>query len=124
MEIRKNNFTKMTNVYSVFIICSQYIAVTLMWEIMDDVLFCFHIILRMMISAMIFLIVVIVSNYSMMFFICYGLNTYGPWLQKYHNVDLWCYRVIVSTSSYFCSPYFVALFSWETVLHCLNTPIV
>lgn len=51
---------------------------------------------RMMIAALVFLILVICTNYSMICFICHGLYVYGPWLRKFHNVDLWLLRVLVS----------------------------
>lgn len=50
----------------------------------------------MMIPALVFLILVICTNYSMMFFICHGLHIYGAWLHKYHNAELWLLRVLVS----------------------------
>lgn len=46
--------------------------------------------------ALIFLIVVISTNYSMIFFTCHGLHVYGAWLKKYHKADLWLLRVLVS----------------------------
>lgn len=51
---------------------------------------------RMMIPALVFLILVICTNYSMMFFICHGLHIYGAWLHKYKNAELWLLRVLVS----------------------------
>lgn len=52
-----------------------------------------------MIGALVFLILVISTNYSMIFFICHGLHIYGAWLNKYHKVDLWLLRVLVSITS-------------------------
>lgn len=51
-----------------------------------------------MIPALVFLILVICTNYSMMFFICHGLHIYGAWLHKNHRADLWLIRVLVSLS--------------------------
>lgn len=49
-----------------------------------------------MIAALVFLILVICTNYSMVCFICHGLHIYGAWLNKYHKADLWLLRVLVS----------------------------
>lgn len=49
-----------------------------------------------MIGALVLLILVISTNYSMICFICHGLHIYGAWLNKYHKVDLWLLRVLVS----------------------------
>lgn len=52
-----------------------------------------------MISALIFLIMLICTNYSMVGFICHGLHIYGPWLTKYSKVDLWLIRLLVSAKT-------------------------
>uniref|UniRef100_A0A3Q3WDR8 Uncharacterized protein n=1 Tax=Mola mola TaxID=94237 RepID=A0A3Q3WDR8_MOLML len=39
---------------------------------------------RMMIPALVFLILVIATNYSMVYFICHGLHSHGAWLNKNH----------------------------------------
>jgi hypothetical protein len=51
---------------------------------------------RSMLAALMFLLVVIVTNYAMMAFSCHGLHVYGAWLNKYHRVDLWLLRILVS----------------------------
>ncbi|XP_074550162.1 uncharacterized protein LOC141807844 [Halichoeres trimaculatus] len=71
----------------------------------------------MMILAMILLILVIFTNYSMVFFICHGLHIYGPWLKKYHNADLWCYRVIVQNG-------IMIYTTWTTIATLINLTIV
>lgn len=35
------------------------------------------------------------TNYVILFFSCYGLKIYGAWLNKYHNGDLWIFRILV-----------------------------
>lgn len=50
----------------------------------------------MMIPALVLLILLVCTNYSMMFFICHGLHIYGEWLYKNHRADLWLTRVLVS----------------------------
>lgn len=47
-------------------------------------------------AALAFLILITLTNYTMIFFSCHGLHTYGAWLNKYHKVDLWLHRVLVS----------------------------
>lgn len=49
-----------------------------------------------MIPALVFLILIICTNYSMICFICHGIHVYGAWLNKYHKADLWLLRVLVS----------------------------
>lgn len=48
-------------------------------------------------TALAFLILIALTNYVMIFFSCLGLHNYGAWLSKYHKVDLWLHRVLVST---------------------------
>lgn len=50
-------------------------------------------------AALVFLILIALTNYIMIFFSCHGLHTYGAWLNKYHKVDLWLHRVLVSRGS-------------------------
>ncbi|KAM8731005.1 uncharacterized protein AB9X84_025590 [Acanthopagrus schlegelii] len=70
-----------------------------------------------MIAALIFLILVICTNYSMLFFICHGLHIYGPWLKKYHNADLWLIRVLVQNG--------VMIYTtWTTIATLINVAIV
>lgn len=51
-----------------------------------------------MIAALIMLAFVAFTNYMMIFFSCHGLKEYGAWLNKYHNKDLWCIRILVKYS--------------------------
>lgn len=70
-----------------------------------------------MVAALVFLIMVICSNYAMIFFVCHGLHVYGPWLKKYHNADLWCYRVLVQNG--------VMIYAtWTTIATLINLTIV
>lgn len=52
-----------------------------------------------MIPALVFLILVIATNYSMVYFICHGLHSHGAWLNKNHSVELWLLRVLVSNTN-------------------------
>ncbi|XP_023122084.1 uncharacterized protein LOC111565976 [Amphiprion ocellaris] len=70
-----------------------------------------------MIPALIFLILVIATNYSMVFYICHGLHLYGPWLKKYHKADLWCLRILVQNG--------VMIYTtWTTIATLINVTIV
>lgn len=49
-----------------------------------------------MAGALVFLILVALTNYVMIFYSCHSLHIYGAWLSKYHKVDLWLHRALVS----------------------------
>ncbi|KAK7881836.1 hypothetical protein WMY93_030245 [Mugilogobius chulae] len=70
-----------------------------------------------MIAAMVFLVLVIATNYTTMFFTCHGLHLYGPWLKKYHKADLWCYRIIVQNG-------IMIYTTWTTIATLINLTIV
>lgn len=71
----------------------------------------------MMIPALVFLILVILTNYCSLFFVCHGLHIYGPWLKAYHNVDLWCIRILVQNA--------VMIYTtWTTIATLINLTIV
>ncbi|TWW70954.1 hypothetical protein D4764_17G0004370 [Takifugu flavidus] len=71
----------------------------------------------MMIPALVFLILVICTNYSMMFFICHGLHIYGAWLHKYQKAELWLLRVLVQNG--------VMIYTtWTTIATLINLTIV
>jgi len=71
----------------------------------------------LMIAALVFLILVICTNYSMVCFICHGLHVYGAWLKKYHKPDLWCIRVMVLNG--------VMIYTtWTTIATLINLAIV
>ncbi|XP_068438432.1 uncharacterized protein [Clinocottus analis] len=70
-----------------------------------------------MIAALVFLFVVVCTNYSMVCFTCHGLHVYGPWLKKYHNADLWLIRVLVQNG--------VMIYTtWTTIATLINLSIV
>ncbi|XP_013868745.1 uncharacterized protein LOC106520954 [Austrofundulus limnaeus] len=57
-----------------------------------------------------------VTDYIILFFSCYGLKIYGAWLNKYHNADLWIFRVLVQNG--------VAVYAtWGTLSTLLNLTI-
>lgn len=51
-------------------------------------------------AALVFLILIALTNYIMIFFSCHGLHIYGAWLNKYHKLDLWLHRVLVRKEIY------------------------
>ncbi|KAJ8418737.1 hypothetical protein AAFF_G00002360 [Aldrovandia affinis] len=71
----------------------------------------------MMIPGLIVLALVAFTNYLMVFFSCYGLHTYGAWLNKYHRVDLWCLRVLVQNG-------ICVYTTWTTIATLINFNIV
>ncbi|XP_044195902.1 uncharacterized protein LOC122972714 [Thunnus albacares] len=71
----------------------------------------------LMIAALVFLILVICTNYSMIGFICHGLHIYGPWLKKYHKADLWLLRVLVQNGV-------MVYTTWTTIATLINVTIV
>lgn len=57
-----------------------------------------------MAGALVFLIVVALTNYVMIYYSCHSLHVYGAWLSKYHKVNLWLHRSLVreDISVYIC----------------------
>ncbi|XP_034562851.1 uncharacterized protein LOC117829331 [Notolabrus celidotus] len=71
----------------------------------------------LMIAALVFLILIVLTNYAMIFFSCHGLQSYGAWLNKYHRVDLWLHRVLIQNG--------VAIYAtWTTIASLVNLTIV
>ncbi|XP_061569412.1 uncharacterized protein si:ch211-161h7.5 [Cololabis saira] len=72
---------------------------------------------KIMPAALVFLILVTLTNYTTIFFSCYGLKNYGAWLNKYHKVDLWLHRVLVQNG--------VAIYAtWTTIATFVNLDVV
>ncbi|XP_077389101.1 uncharacterized protein LOC144026348 [Festucalex cinctus] len=70
-----------------------------------------------MIAALVFLILVVGTNYGMVAFACHGLHIYGPWLKTYHKVDLWLIRILVQNG--------VMIYTtWTTIATLINLAIV
>ncbi|XP_071398108.1 uncharacterized protein [Centroberyx affinis] len=71
----------------------------------------------LMIAALVFLLLVICTNYTMICYTCHGLHIYGAWLKKYHKVDLWLLRVLVQNG--------VSIYAtWTTIATLINLTIV
>lgn len=72
---------------------------------------------KLMLIALVFLILIALTNYAMIIFSCHGLHSYGAWLNKYHKVDLWLHRVLVQNG--------VAIYAtWTTIASIINLAIV
>ncbi|XP_070842770.1 uncharacterized protein [Chaetodon trifascialis] len=72
---------------------------------------------RLMSAALVFLILIAMTNYMVIFFSCHGVHSYGAWLSKYHRADLWLHRVLVQNG--------VAIYAtWTTIASLLNLTIV
>ncbi|XP_017308183.1 uncharacterized protein si:ch211-161h7.5 [Ictalurus punctatus] len=72
---------------------------------------------EVMIAALIMLAFVAFTNYMMIFFSCRGLKEYGAWLNKYHNKDLWCIRILVQNG--------LAVYTtWTSIATLINLTIV
>ncbi|XP_026794068.3 uncharacterized protein si:ch211-161h7.5 [Pangasianodon hypophthalmus] len=72
---------------------------------------------EVMIAALIMLALVAFTNYTMIFFSCRGLKEYGAWLNKYHNKDLWCIRILVQNG--------LAVYTtWTSIATLINLTIV
>ncbi|XP_073344171.1 uncharacterized protein [Pagrus major] len=72
---------------------------------------------RLMVAALVFLILIALTNYTVIFFSCHGLHSYGAWLNKYHKVDLWLHRVLVQNG-------FAIYATWTTIASLVNLTIV
>ncbi|KAK3541449.1 hypothetical protein QTP86_025950 [Hemibagrus guttatus] len=72
---------------------------------------------EVMIAALIFLAFVAFTNYTMIFFSCRGLKEYGAWLNKYHNKDLWCIRILVQNG-------LATYATWTSIATLINLTIV
>lgn len=69
------------------------------------------------VAALVFLILITLTNYSVIFFSCWGLSNYGAWLDKYHKADLWLHRVLIQNG--------VAIYAtWTTIASLVNLTIV
>ncbi|XP_071769882.1 uncharacterized protein LOC139923080 [Centroberyx gerrardi] len=71
----------------------------------------------LMLAALVFLLLVICTNYTMICYTCHGLHIYGAWLKKYNKVDLWLLRVLVQNG--------VSIYAtWTTIATLINLTIV
>ncbi|XP_020568390.1 uncharacterized protein LOC105356692 isoform X2 [Oryzias latipes] len=68
---------------------------------------------RLLMPALITSALMTLTDYMVLFFACNGLQTYGPWLNKYHKADLWLFRILVQNG--------VAVYaSWGTLSTLLS----
>lgn len=50
---------------------------------------------RLLLPTLITSVLMMLTDYITLFFSCHGLKIYGAWLNKYHNTDLWLFRILV-----------------------------
>lgn len=50
---------------------------------------------RLMLAALVVLILIVISNFSALFFCCFATDNYALWLQTYYPKDLACLRILV-----------------------------
>lgn len=71
----------------------------------------------LMIVALVFLIFIALTNYTVIAFSCLGLHNYGAWLNKHHKVDLWLHRVLIQNG--------IAIYAtWTTIASLVNLNVV
>ncbi|XP_072307463.1 uncharacterized protein [Eucyclogobius newberryi] len=81
-----------------------------------DITFLFLFDREVLFSAMVISGLMTATDYTLLFFSCHGLKIYGAWLNKYHKIDLWLYRILVQNG--------VALYAtWGTLSTLLNLTI-
>ncbi|CAB1418623.1 unnamed protein product [Pleuronectes platessa] len=53
---------------------------------------------ELLLPALITSALMTLTDYLLLFFSCHGLKIYGAWLNKYHSVDLWLFRILAPPS--------------------------
>ncbi|XP_014835116.1 PREDICTED: uncharacterized protein LOC106912846, partial [Poecilia mexicana] len=72
---------------------------------------------ELMLAALVVLILMVFTNYSALFFVCFATDYYGLWLQSYHSKDLACLRILVQNS--------LAVYTtWSSIASLLNFSVV
>lgn len=59
---------------------------------------------RLMLAALVVLIMIVISNFSALFFCCYATDHFGLWLKTYHRKDMACLRILVILHSIHHTP--------------------
>ncbi|XP_029380821.1 uncharacterized protein LOC115057763 [Echeneis naucrates] len=72
---------------------------------------------ELMLTALVILILIAISNYSALFFSCFATDYYGMWLKTYHRKDLACLTILVQNG--------LALYStWTSIASLINFSLV
>ncbi|KAM9323423.1 uncharacterized protein KZ484_021527 [Pholidichthys leucotaenia] len=66
---------------------------------------------ELMLASLVLLMLIVISNFSAMFFCCFATEYYGLWLQTYHCKDLYCLRILVHNG--------LAVYTTWTCIACL-----
>ncbi|KAM4551203.1 uncharacterized protein PAE49_015067 isoform 2-T2 [Odontesthes bonariensis] len=70
-----------------------------------------------MLAALVVLILIVISNYSALFFCCLATDYYGLWLQTYHRKNLKCLIILVQNG--------LALYAtWTSIASLINFSLV
>lgn len=68
-------------------------------------------------AGLVVLSLIVVTNYGSVFFSCFSVDLYGPWLKQQHPRDLLCLRLLVQNG--------LALYStWTTIATLINLCVV
>ncbi|XP_069029394.1 uncharacterized protein [Embiotoca jacksoni] len=72
---------------------------------------------ELMLAALVVLTLIVMSNYSALFFCCLATDYYGLWLQTYHRKDLACLRILVQNG--------LAVYTtWTSIASLINFSLV
>lgn len=72
---------------------------------------------ELMLAALVVLILIVFTNFSALFFVCFAADYYGLWLQSYHRKDLACLRILVQNG--------LAIYTtWSSIASLLNFSVV
>ncbi|KAM4551202.1 uncharacterized protein PAE49_015067 isoform 1-T1 [Odontesthes bonariensis] len=72
---------------------------------------------EVMLAALVVLILIVISNYSALFFCCLATDYYGLWLQTYHRKNLKCLIILVQNG--------LALYAtWTSIASLINFSLV
>ncbi|XP_035765475.1 uncharacterized protein LOC102782259 [Neolamprologus brichardi] len=71
---------------------------------------------ELLLPTLITSVLMMLTDYIILFFSCHGLKIYGAWLNKYHITDLWLFRILVQNGVAVCA-------TWGTLSALLNLTI-
>ncbi|XP_034039683.1 uncharacterized protein LOC117522399 [Thalassophryne amazonica] len=72
---------------------------------------------ELMLTALVVLVLIVVSSYSALFFCCFAADHYGLWLKRYHPKDLTCVRILIQNG--------LALYAtWTSIASLINFSLV
>uniref|UniRef100_A0A3Q3IWF4 Uncharacterized protein n=1 Tax=Monopterus albus TaxID=43700 RepID=A0A3Q3IWF4_MONAL len=72
---------------------------------------------RLMLATLVVLILIVITNYSALFYCCFATDYYGLWLRTYHRKDLACLRILNGLALYATWTSIASLINFAVVLH-------